>query len=110
MAEFDGELEVHLATCPECSGELARYREVLMAVGSLRDVPVEPPPGLPHRIMAHVHGHEALWPDRILGLARDRRVRVAAASVGGALVGAAAIGIIWWRASHRDVARDRLTA
>jgi anti-sigma factor RsiW len=106
----DDELEVHLATCPECSGELARYREVLTAVGSLRDVLVEAPPGLPERVVAHVHEHELLWPDRILGLARDRRVRVAAASVGGALVGAAAIGLIWWRASHRDVARERLSA
>jgi anti-sigma factor RsiW len=106
----DDELEVHLATCPECSGELARYREVLTAVGSLRDVLEEAPPGLPERVMAHVHGNEALWPDRILGLARDRRVRVAAASVGGALVGAAAVGLIWWRASHRDVVRPRLSA
>jgi anti-sigma factor RsiW len=104
------ELEVHLATCPECSGELARYREVLTAVGSLRDVLDEPPADLTARVMAHVHEHEALWPDRILGLARDRRVRVAAATVGGALVGAAAIGFIWWRATHRDPVRARVSA
>jgi anti-sigma factor RsiW len=103
------ELEVHLATCPECSGELARYREVLAAVGSLRDVLEQPPADLTARVMAHVRERE-LWPDRIRGLARDRRVRVAAASVGGALVGAAAIGLIWWRASHRDVARARVSA
>ena len=104
------ELEVHLATCPECSGELARYREVLTAVGSLRDNLEDAPPDLPARVMAHVHEHELLWPDRILGLARDRRVRVAAASLGGAMVGAAAIGLIWWRASRRTAARARVPA
>ena len=104
------ELEVHLATCPECSGELARYREVLAAVGSLRDVVEEPSPDLTARVMAHVHEHETLWPDRILALSRDRRVRVAAVSVGGALVGAAAIGLIWWRASHRSEVRAQVSA
>jgi hypothetical protein len=35
----------------------------------------------------------------------DRRVHVAAASLGGALVGAGAIAILWWRAARRPAVR-----
>jgi hypothetical protein len=100
MAEFD-DIDVHLATCQDCAGEAARYREVLAAVGSLRQV-VEPvPAGLQSRVVASV-----LEPtDRLrAGLVRalhDRRLHVAAASLGGAVVGAGAIALIWWRAARR---------
>ena len=30
------DLEVHLASCAECAGELARYRDLFAAMGSLR--------------------------------------------------------------------------
>src|SRR3712207_9036399 len=39
---------------------------------------------------------------RVVAVAQDRRVRVAAASVGGALVGAGAIGLIWWRRDRKS--------
>ena len=97
--------EVHLATCPECAGELARYREVVSAVGSLRDSMEEAPPGFPERAVAHVLGSERRWVGRVRWLAHDRRVHVAAASVGGAIVGAGVLGLLWWRAVRRDLVR-----
>jgi anti-sigma factor RsiW len=99
-------LDVHLATCPECAGELARYREVVTAVGSLRDVLEEPPRDLAERAAAHVLGSERRWVGRARWLAHDRRIHVAAASVGGAIVGAGVLGLLWWRAARRDLARS----
>lgn len=97
--------EVHLATCPECAGELARYREVVSAVGSLRHAVEEPPAGFPERTVAHVLGSERRWVGRVRWLAHDRRVHVAAASVGGAIVGAGVLGLLWWRTARRDLVR-----
>jgi len=99
MAEAT-DFEVHLATCPECAGELARYREVMAAVGSLRGEVEEPPAGFSARVVAHVLA-EPRWVGRARRLAYDRRIHVAAASLGGALVGAGAIGLLWWRAARR---------
>jgi len=107
MAEAT-DFEVHLATCPDCAGELARYRELMAAVASLRDEVEEPPPGFPERVVAHVLGAERRWVGRVRRLANDRRVHVAAASVGGAVVGAGAIGLLWWRAARRGVVRTRV--
>jgi anti-sigma factor RsiW len=104
------DFEVHLATCPECAGELARYREVLAAVGSLKDEIEEPPPGFPERVVAHVMGTEPPWVGRVRRLAYNRRIRVAAVSLGGALVGAGAIGLLWWRAARRSVVGTRVAA
>ena len=97
--------EVHLATCPECARELARYREVLAAVGSLGDAVEVPPPGFAERTVAHVLSSERPWVGRVRWLAHDRRVRVAAASVGGAVVGAGVLGLLWWRAARRELVR-----
>ncbi len=107
MGEF-GDIEVHLATCPTCAGELARYREVVAAVGSLHDRLEVPPPGLPERAVAHVLGSERRWRGRVRWLAQDRRIHVAAASVGGAMVGAGVLGLLWWRAARRGLARPRV--
>lgn len=107
MAEAT-DFEVHLATCPDCSGELARYREVLAAVAALPDDAEDPPDGFPERVVAHVLGTEPRWMGRVRRLAYDRRARVAAASLGGALVGAGAIGILWWRAARRGVVGTRV--
>jgi anti-sigma factor RsiW len=99
------DFEVHLATCAQCAGELARYREVLHAVGSLRDVLDEPPPGLPERVIAGVLGEDHVrWPAGVARLLHDRRAHVAAASLGGALVGAGAMALLWWRVMKRAVA------
>jgi anti-sigma factor RsiW len=105
-----GDFEVHLATCQECAGELARYREVVTAVGSLRDRVEEPAPGFPERTVAHVLGSERPWVGRARWLAHDRRVHVAAASVGGVVVGAGVLGLLWWRAARRGPVRARTAA
>jgi anti-sigma factor RsiW len=102
------DFEVHLATCQECAGELARYREVVSAVGSLRDAMEDPVPGFPERAVAHVLGSERRWVGRTRWLAHDRRVHVAAASVGGAIVGAGVLGLLWWRAARRGLLRTRV--
>lgn len=102
------DFEVHLATCQECAGELARYREVVSAVGSLRDAMEDPVPGFPERAVAHVLGSERRWVGRARWLAHDRRVHVAAASVGGAIVGAGVLGLLWWRAARRGLLRTRV--
>ena len=95
-----GSLEVHLATCQDCSGELARYRELSGAVLALRDVTEEPPPALRARVLAQLPPHRLR--DDLRRLASEHpRARVAAMSLGGAVVGAAAIGLIWWRAARR---------
>ena len=97
--------EVHLATCPECARELARYREVLAAVGSLGDAVEVAPPGFAERTVAHVLSSERPWVGRARWLAHNRRVHVAAASVGGAVVGAGVLGLLWWRAARRELVR-----
>ena len=72
---------------------------MLGAVASLRDDWEEPPPGFVARVVARVERPGLVG--RVVQVAADRRVRVAAASVGGALVGAGAIALIWWRRSAR---------
>lgn len=104
----DRDHEVHLATCEECARELAQYREVVAAVGSLRDALEEPSAGFPQRAVAHVLGSERRWVGRVRWLAHDRRIHVAAASVGGAIVGAGVLGLLWWRAARRGLVRPRV--
>ena len=95
------DIDVHLATCPECAGDLARYREVVAAVGSLRDHLEDPPAGMVQRITARVVEPESRIAGRLRRVATDRRVHVAAASFGGAVLGAGAIAILWRRAARR---------
>jgi anti-sigma factor RsiW len=101
------DFEVHLATCSDCARELARYREVMAAVGSLGDVLEDPPPGFPERVIAHVLEPERPWRDVVRRAVTDRRIHVAAASVGGAVLGAGAIALLWWR-SRRGVLGTRV--
>jgi anti-sigma factor RsiW len=100
---MDEAIEVHLATCPACAGELARYREVISAMESLGDSMETAPPDLPDRVLAHVKEAETWWRGRARRVMFDRRVHVAAASLGGALVGAGAMALLWWRAARRPV-------
>jgi hypothetical protein len=102
--------DVHLATCAECSGELARYREVLSATASLRDQEVEPPAGFVARVVATAERPGRRWRSDIRRYAHDRRVHVAAASIGGAVVGAGAIALLWWRLARRMSAPSRAAA
>ena len=104
MAEHH-DVEVHLATCSGCAGELAQYREVMHAVGSLRYELEPAPDGFADRMLAVVAEPDPRWIDRAVRVARDRRVHVAAASLGGAIVGAGAIALIFWRAARRSIPR-----
>jgi hypothetical protein len=98
------DLEVHLATCSECAGELAQYRGLLGAMGNLKHHLEDTPPGFAAGILALVAATEQGLAERVVRVAHDPRVQVAAASVGGLLLGAAAIGVIWWRAAKRGLA------
>jgi anti-sigma factor RsiW len=98
------DFEVHLATCPACARELARYREVMAAVGSLSQSLESPSVGFTERVLAQVTSPADLWRSRAATLVRDRRVHVAAASLGGALLGATAMAIVWRRVAKRAVA------
>jgi anti-sigma factor RsiW len=98
------DVDVHLATCPECATELARYREVIAAVGVLGETLEPAPAHLPDQVLAHVLASERRWVGRARRVVHDRRVYVAAASLGGALVGAGAIALLWRRAARRPVA------
>ena len=100
MAERE-DLEVHLATCPECSGELARYREVLTALSSLRHELEMEPSGLAERVVATVLSPTARLRAAVTSAAHDRRLHVAVASLGGAVLGAGAIALLWWRVARR---------
>jgi anti-sigma factor RsiW len=97
------DFEVHLATCSECAGELARYREVISAVGALRDDVIEPAPGFVARVVSTAERPGLRWRADIRRYAHDRRIHVAAASLGGAVVGAGAIALLWWRLGRRVV-------
>ncbi|MGH2685854.1 MAG: anti-sigma factor family protein [Actinomycetota bacterium] len=104
MPELHNDVEVHLATCSECAGELAQYREVMHAVALLRDELEPVPAGFTDRIVTRVL-EPARWVDRAVRVVRDRRVHVAAASFGGAIIGAGAVALILWRAARRGVPR-----
>jgi anti-sigma factor RsiW len=97
------DLEVHLATCPECSTDLARYRELMTAMSSLRGEVLDPPAGFADRTMIRLARRDLKVRGELRRLVHDRRARVAAVSVGGALLGAGAIGILWWRSGRRAV-------
>ncbi|HXF56448.1 MAG TPA: zf-HC2 domain-containing protein [Actinomycetota bacterium] len=95
-------VERHLRGCAACSGELERYRALLFQLRALREVLVEPAPGLLGRILAQVPEPERR--SLLRRVAADERLFRAVLSVGGAVVGATAVGLLWWRASRRAVA------
>jgi anti-sigma factor RsiW len=100
-----GELEVHLATCEGCAGELARYRELGYALRSLAGRIEEPAAALRTRLVAAI-------PEKRVGddLRRIAREHPQAVSVGSAALGAAAIALLWWRAARRRSGRTVVAA
>jgi hypothetical protein len=97
-----GAAEEHLAACAACSAELQRYRMVIMELGGLREVLFEPSEGFLGRVIAQIP--ESQWRALFHRVASDERVHVAAFSLGGAVVGATAIALLWWRAGRRSLA------
>jgi hypothetical protein len=105
---FPREMEVHLATCAGCAAEERAYREALAEVAAIGAETEPVPPRLLGEVLSGL-----TRPDRVRGLARrlahDRstpyvRARYAAASLGGVVVGAAAIAIIRRRTARRAAA------
>jgi len=105
---FPREMEVHLATCVACAAEERAYREALDHVSAL-GVDTEP---LPPEFLEHVLAG-LTRPDRARGVARrfahNRdsryvRARYAAVSLGGVVVGAAALAILRRRTGRRAAA------
>lgn len=96
-----GELEVHLAGCASCSSELARYRELTYSLRALRSRVQEPTPALQERILAMIPPRRVR--DDVRRIVREHPQAV---SLGTAALGAAAIGLLWWRAARRRVAAE----
>ena len=100
-----GAVEVHLASCAECSAELASYRSMLSSLGELRGVEEAVPGGYLERTLELVPGavrsRRHQWrgiPERAFAAARRRP---AAASLTGAAIGLAAVGLVAWRLGRR---------
>jgi hypothetical protein len=98
-----GEVEVHLAGCPSCSGELQRYRAVILELAALREALDDPSAGFLGRILAQIP--DSQWRVLVHRVAADEALHYAAFSVGGAVVGATAIALLWWRARGRGAER-----
>lgn len=95
-----GEVELHVATCASCTADLERYRSVVLELAALREVVMEPAPGFLGRVLDQVP--EFSQRSVLKRLASDGRVQYAALSLGGALVGAAAMGLLWRRSVRRS--------
>jgi hypothetical protein len=96
-----GPVEVHLSTCEACSEDLRRYRAVILELASMQGDLSDAPEGFLERLLADLP--EAHRRRLLARVAADGRVQYAALSLGGAVVGASAIGILWWRATRRSV-------
>ncbi len=93
-----GEIEIHLASCADCSAELASYSAMLSDLKAFRDRGEEPSPDLLERALALIPVPSL--GARFLGSVQSHPVAYALASLGGAAMGATAIAIVLWR-SHR---------
>jgi putative zinc finger protein len=96
-----GEMESHLASCGACWAELGRYRMVVLELAALREDLSEPSPGFLERVMSEIP--ERNWRTLVRRAASDERVHYAAYSLGGLMVGATAIALLWWRAARRTL-------
>ena len=101
---YPHDLEVHLATCSECAAEDARYREVIRATGSLRFVTDPVPAGMVEAVMDRLVRADVVALGLLRRVAHDPRARYAAASIGGVMLGAATIAILWRRAARKAAA------
>jgi anti-sigma factor RsiW len=90
----------HLARCPECRAELARYESLGAGYSALTEVTSEPPPGLLKALQAIPESGGRLADVRT-HVARNRK-----AYAGGvaAVVGAGLAGAALWRSRSRRYA------
>jgi anti-sigma factor RsiW len=96
-----GQLEVHLASCEGCSVELARYRELAYSLRALSQRVEEPSAAFRARVVAAIPPRRLR--DDVRRIAREHPREVA---LGSAAIGAAAIGLLWWRAARRSIPRE----
>ena len=102
ISDIRPEVDAHLGSCPACSTKLGRYRATLVQLSALREEVMDPPVGALDRALARVPA----WRWRLLSrrVVVDERLRYAALSVGGVVVGAVAIGLLRRRATRRAAA------
>jgi anti-sigma factor RsiW len=98
-----GPAEEHLAGCTRCSAELGRYRALIHELSALRGSLEEPPEGFLARLLAQLPEPERA--SLLRRAAADERLQYAALSLGGVVVGAAAIGLLWWRSARKTLAQ-----
>jgi hypothetical protein len=107
LAEFaespprSGPLAAHIAGCSMCTGELRRYRSLLMEMAALRGEFEVPPDGF---LAAMLSAVPELEPRSLIHrVATDERIPYVALSIGGMVVGATAIGLLWRKAARRTL-------
>jgi hypothetical protein len=98
-APRSGPYAAHVAGCSRCAGELGRYRSVLMGMAALRGEFVAPPDGFLAEVLSAVPEVEPR--STIHRVAADERIRRVAFSIGGVVVGATAIGLLWRVAARK---------
>lgn len=101
---FPRDIEVHLATCRACAAEERRYEGIAGVLTAMRHDTSEPPPGFADAVLARATSPSAVWRGHARRLAHDPRARVAAAGLGGAVVGAAALVLLARRRASRQAA------
>jgi predicted anti-sigma-YlaC factor YlaD len=99
-AEPAGEVAAHLASCSDCAVELAQYRRLLTSLSVLEHRELAVPPGYLERMVSLVPAPSV--GQRVRSLAHARPVGYALASLGGAAVGATAIGLVLWRRARAE--------
>lgn len=83
--------------------------ELAAVLSSLQEDVEELPPGFAERLREGI-GRDLWWRAPVRRLAHDRRTQYAAASLGGAIVGAATIAVLLWRKARRPEAEQTIAA
>ena len=97
-----GRIQDHIAGCLACATELGQLRDVVLRMEAMRFRFEEPPAGFLGRVLTTVAEAPAFSPSLVRRVAGSERFQYAAFSLGGAVVGAGAIGLLWWRRSRRE--------
>ena len=94
------EIRAHLAGCPDCAEMAASFRAVRRTLADLHQVAAPPPEGLLEQLLDRAAGPNVVERAAVLGrgAVSGARPRVLAAGVGVGALGAAAAGLLAWRA------------
>jgi hypothetical protein len=83
--------------------------ELAAVLSSLQEDVEEPPLGFAVRLREGIR-RDLWWRAPVRRLAHDRRTQYAAASLGGAIVGAATIAVLLWRRARRPEVEETIAA